>query len=194
MFTFAVDLVEDLFGGLGPDEWVLALVPAVNEGPDLDHQVADGGEGATVDGLLLDDGEPDLYQVQPGAGGGGEVDVDPRVGLQPGFDLGVLVGGVVVHHQVELLVGVGPRDVCEEGEELGVPVPVPAHRGDLAGGDLECGEQCGGAVPDVVVGALLEHDRAASAASSGSGPGLESGFSRRYRAKPRSSGAPGTAR
>ena len=36
-----------------------------------------------------------------------------------------------------------------------MPVPVLAEPGDLAGGDLQRGEQGGGAVPDVVVGALL---------------------------------------
>jgi hypothetical protein len=43
----------------------------------------------------------------------------------------------------------------QEGEELLVPVPALAQPGDLTGGDLEGGEQCCGAVPDVVVGALL---------------------------------------
>ena len=36
-----------------------------------------------------------------------------------------------------------------------MPVPAVAGVGDLAGGDLQRGEQGGGAVPDVVVGALL---------------------------------------
>ncbi len=36
-----------------------------------------------------------------------------------------------------------------------VPVSWFAHASDLAGGDLECGEQGGGAVPDVIVGAFL---------------------------------------
>jgi hypothetical protein len=45
--------------------------------------------------------------------------------------------------------------VAEEDQELPVPVPWLGYSGDLAGGDLECGEQGGGAVPDVVVGAPL---------------------------------------
>ena len=36
----------------------------------------------------------------------------------------MLVGGVVVHHQVQLAaVGVGAGDLLEEGQELLVPVP-----------------------------------------------------------------------
>jgi hypothetical protein len=50
--------------------------------------------------------------------------MDARVGGQPGPDLGPFVGGVVVHHQVQLTVRVRPGQVCEEGQELLVPVPV----------------------------------------------------------------------
>ena len=94
---------------------------------------------------------------------------DPEVGVkwtwkrgfrgQPLVHLGVFVGGVVVHDQVDLGavagVGVGPGQVFQEAQELLVAVPVLADPGDLAGGDLERGEQGGGAVADVVVGALL---------------------------------------
>ncbi len=85
MFTF--DLVEDLVRGFGPDEGMFALVPAVDEVADLDHQVPHGREGAAVDGLAFDDPEPDFDQVQPGPGGWGEVDVDPRVRCEPVADL-----------------------------------------------------------------------------------------------------------
>ena len=65
MVTFAVDLVDDLFGGLGPDERVVAVVPSRLLCPDLGHEVVDGGEAAAADGLALDDAEPDLDQVEP---------------------------------------------------------------------------------------------------------------------------------
>jgi hypothetical protein len=72
-------LCQDLVGGLGPDEVLAAVVPTVDEGPDLDHEVSDGGKRATVDGLAFDDGEPDLDQVQPGSRRRGEVHLDARV-------------------------------------------------------------------------------------------------------------------
>lgn len=53
-------------------------------------------------------------------------------------------------------VAVGTFDVLEEGQELGVAVPWLARGGHLAGGDPQRGEQGGGAVPDVVVGAALD--------------------------------------
>ena len=67
----------------------------------------------------------------------------------------MLVGGVVVHDQMQLLVGVAAGEVAEEDQELLVPVPWSCKAGDLAGGDLERGEQGGGAVPHVVMGAFL---------------------------------------
>jgi hypothetical protein len=42
-----------------------AVVPAVDECRDLDHQLEDEGEGAAVDDLAFDDPEPDLDEVEP---------------------------------------------------------------------------------------------------------------------------------
>jgi hypothetical protein len=70
-------------------------------------------------------------------------------------NLGPLVGGVVVHHEVQLSVGVGAGDLFEEAQELLVPVPRLAGRGHRAGGDLQGREQCGGAVSHIIMGAPL---------------------------------------
>ena len=45
-----------------------------------------------------------LPHVQPRRRGGGEMDVESFVAPQPSFHLGMLVGGVVVHHQMDLFV------------------------------------------------------------------------------------------
>ena len=72
---------------------------------------------------------------EPRPGGRGEVDLDPRVRRQPGLDLRVFVGGVVVHDQMQVgpvaAVGVGAGDMVEEDQELLVPVPRLADPGDL---------------------------------------------------------------
>lgn len=116
-------------------------------------EVGDGGEGAAADGLAGDDAEEDLYHVQPRAAGRGEVQRDPGVLGQPGLHVGVVVGGVVVADDVQFHARVGFRYLFEEAEELDVAVAGVAGVGaDLAGRDLECYEQCGGAVADVVVG------------------------------------------
>lgn len=43
--------------------------------------------------------------------------------------LGMLVGGVVVHHQMQLAGRVDPGDVCKETQELLVPVSDSSHEG-----------------------------------------------------------------
>ena len=78
------------------------------------------------------------------------------VGVQPGCDPGVFVGGVVIADDAQPHAGMGLGDQLEEGQELVIGVTrVAGVGGDLAGGDLQRGEQAGGAVADVVVGLLL---------------------------------------
>ena len=73
---------------------------------------------------MFDDAEPDLDEVQPRSRWWGEVDVDPGVRREPGFHLGMFVGGIVVHDQVQLLVGIAAGQVAQEDQELLVPVLV----------------------------------------------------------------------
>jgi hypothetical protein len=61
--------------------------------------------------------------------------------------LGVLVGGVVVQHDMQLTARVATGDQLEEVQELAVPVVGLAGVGHLPGGDLQRGEQGGRAVP-----------------------------------------------
>ncbi len=141
--------------GFGPDEGAESVVPAVDEGPDLGGEVFDGGEGSPVDGLLLDDGEPDLDEVQPRTGCRREVDMDTWIRGKPVADFDRLVGCIVIHDQMQFLVGLGPRNVFEEPQKLLPAVPRPGDSGDLAGGDLQRCEQRRRAVTYVVMGAML---------------------------------------
>jgi hypothetical protein len=92
---------EDFVGGLRPDERVAAIVPAVDEAANGAHQVLDGGEAAAADGLARDDAKEDLHQVQPRARRRREVQRHPRVAGKPALDIGMLVGAVVVDHDVQ---------------------------------------------------------------------------------------------
>jgi hypothetical protein len=66
---------------------------------------------------------------------------------------GGLVGGVVVQDQVQVEVfRDGGVDELEEPQELLVSVPAVGLGDDGAAGEIEGGEQAGGAVADVVVG------------------------------------------
>ena len=71
-------------------------------------------------------GEEGLDRVEPGARGRREVEGPARMAGEPGADLGVLVGGVVVEDHVDHLAGRhgGARRV-EEADELLVPVALP---------------------------------------------------------------------
>ena len=54
------------------------------------------------------------------------------------------MGGVVVHHQVQLPLGIGAGHMLEEGEELLVSVPVLAQPGHLPSGVFaawQCAQQ-----------------------------------------------------
>ena len=80
---------------------------------------------------------------------------DPRVLRQPVVDVVVLVGVVVVEHDVQSPPRVGLGDELEEIEELGLAVAVIAAVSHRASRDLKRGEQAGGAVALVVMGGLL---------------------------------------
>ena len=63
---------------------------------------------------------------------------DTRIFGEPVEDFLLLVGGVVVHHQAQLLIGISPGDVLEEGQEfLGHPdLHRQGGRGAIQGLDL----------------------------------------------------------
>ncbi len=104
-----------------------------------------------------DEAEPDLHLVQPGGVRGRVVNVNARVARQPGFDLGVLVGGIVVGDQVQFeFGGHAGFDLSDKGEELLVALTRTASRQNLPGGGVQRGEQRRGAVATVVVGNPLD--------------------------------------
>ena len=93
--------------------------------------------GGVLEGAIWD-GEEAFDSVEPGGGGGGEVEHPSRMSLQPGPHLWVFVGGVVVQDGVDQLAG---RDVAldgvEEADELLVTVllhAAPDHRAIQDGG------------------------------------------------------------
>ncbi len=71
---------------------------------------------------------------------------------QPGADLGVLVGAVVVDDQVDIqFFWDGLLDLAQEAQELLVPVARSALGHHLPGGHVQRSKQGGGAVADVVM-------------------------------------------
>ena len=77
-------------------------------------------ERAAADGALGDQREPALDLIEPAGVGGSEVKVVAGMAGQPGFDLGMFVGGVVVHDQMDVEFG---RDVAVEMLEKSAGTP-----------------------------------------------------------------------
>ena len=115
--------------------------------------VGDGLEHAAPQTLAGQGGEEALDSVDPGRRGRGEVKDPARVALQPGTDLGMLVGGVVVGDGMDQLASRdGALDGVEKADELLMAVlghTAAQHRAVL---DVKRGEQGGDAVALVVVG------------------------------------------
>jgi hypothetical protein len=112
----------------------------------------------TADELVGEDSEPAFDLVDPGRAGRGEVQVEAGVAGQPGADGRRLVGSQVVADQVHVQLGRHSLiDRDEELAELDRPVLAVQFGDDAAVGDVERGEQAGGAVPDVVGGLSLRH-------------------------------------
>lgn len=62
-------------------------------------------EGTATNALVGDLGEGALDEVEPRRRCRREVELNPRMPVEPGFDLGRLVSGVVVEHQVQVETG-----------------------------------------------------------------------------------------
>ncbi len=118
----------------------------------------------------------------------GRRDVGVRVVVEPVANFGLRVGGVVVHHQVQLPVGVGAVDLPQERQEFLVAVLRLDCRGHLSSRDLQRGEQGGGAVAFVVVGAAFDLPRLRR--EHGCGPEPGSATSRPRTTRSRSRAAP----
>ena len=71
-------------------------------GVDFLYQFADAAKGAAPNCLLGDEPEPALHLVEPTCVSGGVVEVIAGVAGEPGLDLGMLVGAVVVGDQMDL--------------------------------------------------------------------------------------------
>ena len=159
----ALDSGQYVGAGLAPDVALGAQVVLLQVAVDGLGQLAHAGEAAVAHDVHREVAEEPLDEVHPGAGVGGEVHGDavdavrPAVAavvpLRPGPHLGVLVGGVVVHDQVQAHpVGYLPVQAAQEVEPLPVGVPGGGLADDFAVQVGQRRKQGDGAVAPVVVG------------------------------------------
>ena len=78
---------------------------------------------------------------------------------QPGLNLGVLVGGVVVEHDMQLAAWIGTGNQLKNIQKLALAVSRVAGVGHLTGSHLQRGNQRRGAMPEVVMGPPLDPAR-----------------------------------
>jgi hypothetical protein len=115
-------------------------------------EVSEAGEHAATNALVGDVSEETLDHIQPGRTGGSEMDVKALVLGQPLLNLGVLVCGVVVDDQMQVLIlGRAAIDHLEESQPLLVAMQRVDHREHFAGEHVQRGEQRGDAVALVVM-------------------------------------------
>lgn len=86
--------VEDLVGGLGPDEGLGVSVPLVDPAAQVSFEFDHAAMGRAAQFAVGQFGEPALDQVEPGGAGGGEVQVEPGMAQQPVLDRWGFVGGI----------------------------------------------------------------------------------------------------
>ena len=105
-------------------------------------QFLDATVDAAADLALGQKREPALDLIEPGGVGGSEVEVIARPFGKPCFDRRRLVGGIIVHDQMDIEIGrYGGVDGVEETAKLSCAVAPVAAAEHPASGNVECGEQ-----------------------------------------------------
>ena len=146
---------NDVGGFLSPDEGSRVLIPVVDVVVDVSDETLDGFEGASTNGLAGEDSEPGLDHVEPRRPLGGEVELNPRVGLKPLLDGGCGVCGRVVENDVKVAFGIGASQAFHEGEEVISVVCGGAFTDHTPARDFESGVEARESIAAIVVGASL---------------------------------------
>ena len=84
-----------------PDKGLRILIPDLEELFDGSDQLRQAGKCVATDSLGGEFSKPALDQIQPTGTGGDLVNDEAGMAFQPGPDVRVAVGAVVVHHQVQ---------------------------------------------------------------------------------------------
>ena len=148
-----MQLLKNRIGSRGPLKRLAVGVVVGDELIDALHELFDAGERAAPDRFVGDQCKKALDLVQPGAVGRDEVHVPARSAGQPGLDLRMAVGGVVVHNAVDVQLGLHGRvNLAQERQEFLMPVArlASSQHGPIE--HVQCRKQCGRAMALVVMG------------------------------------------
>jgi len=105
----ALDLLEDIAGGGGPDKrfWIPVVVRDVSL--DSRNQILNAAEDAASNGLRRNITEEPFYHIEPRCAGRSEMHVKARVALESSLDLLVLMRSVVVGDEMDIKFGADAR-------------------------------------------------------------------------------------
>jgi len=145
-------LADDVRRAFGPDEGRRVRVPMLDVSLNVRDELLHGAEGASADRLASQDPKPRFDHVEPRRPGGGEVELDIRVCVQPFSDRGRRVGRRVVKNDVQFTSLIAPVQRLEKTQELDTGVPGGAFPDDLARSNFERRVQARQAVAAIVVG------------------------------------------
>src|ERR1700704_1988347 len=125
----------------------------VNISLDRSYQISDRLKDAASNLLVRQIAKPTLNHVEPGAGSWHKVHMESRMAFEPRFDLGMLVGRVIVHDQMQVQRGRGLAiNQFQKLDPLLMAVTIHAGPNDAPFGHLQSSEQGRGPVAFVVVG------------------------------------------
>ena len=140
-------------GGSGPPERAMMEVVIGDIGIDFLYQFSDAAQGAALNCLLSDEPQPALDLIEPTRVGGRGAEVIAGVAREPGLDLGMFVGAVVVRDQMDVQAGRKVAvEVIKKGQKFLVAMARFAHGQHFAIEPVERREQGGGAVTIIIVG------------------------------------------
>ena len=87
---------------VGPLEGLGSAIVVTDIAHELAGQVLDRGEDPAGNDIALDPGEPVFDLIEPRGVSRCEVKVPTRTTCEPGFDLGMLMGGIVVDDEMDV--------------------------------------------------------------------------------------------
>ena len=149
----ALDLLKNVGSRGGPDKRLGGFVVQGNVVLDRFGQLPDATKDAPPKAVDRQIPKESFYHVEPGGAGRSEVKMKPWVALLPGFDLLMLVGGIVVTDEVNRPPAGGFfANQVQETDPFLMAVLVHAGSNDVAVSRVHSREQRGGAVSFVIMG------------------------------------------
>ena len=152
LLSTPLNFFENVRGRGSPDQGLRFCIVCDNMRFDSFNQFIDATKNTPPQTVDREIAEESFNHVKPGSTGRSEVKVESGITPLPGFDFRMLMSGVIIADDVDLLVGRCRFDnQVEEADTFLVPVLFHAGSKDTAVGRIHRGEERGGSVAFVIV-------------------------------------------